>query len=272
MNVFVFDIETVPDVSGGRRLLELPDSLTDEAVADAMLAQRRQATGGSDFLRLHLHRIAVISIAMRSGDRFKVWSLGDGGDDEAEILRRFFEGIERFPPTLVSWNGGGFDLPVIHYRAMLHGVPAPRYWETGATEQSFRWNNYLNRFHERHTDLMDVLAGYQARANAPLDEIAALCGFPGKMGMSGGKVWDAIQQGDFAAVRDYCETDVLNTYLVFLRFQLLRGHLSGGDYARECGLVRETLAADGRAHLQQFLDAWPVGPLEQATAEPDQES
>ncbi len=272
MNVFVFDIETVPDVSGGRRLLDLSDTIGDDDVAEAMFASRRGETGGSDFLRLHLHRIAVISIAMRSGDRFKVWSLGDGGDDEADILRRFFEGIERFTPTLVSWNGSGFDLPVIHYRAMLHGVPAPRYWETGATEQSFRWNNYLNRFHDRHTDLMDVLAGYQARANAPLDEIAALCGFPGKMGMSGGKVWETIRQGGFDQVRDYCETDVLNTYLVFLRFQLLRGHLTGEEYASECALVRETLAEDGRAHFRQFLDAWPASRLELAAGEPDQES
>ncbi|MCC5857433.1 MAG: 3'-5' exonuclease [Ectothiorhodospiraceae bacterium] len=264
MNVFAFDIETIPDVDGGRRLLDLPDTLSDAQVAEALFAQRRQATGGSDFLRLHLHRIAVISVALRTGERFRVWSLGDGDDDEAGILRRFFEGIERFTPTLVSWNGSGFDLPVIHYRAMLHGVPAPRYWETGASEQSFRWNNYLNRFHDRHTDLMDVLAGYQPRANAPLDEIATLCGYPGKMGMSGGQVWEAILAGHFDQVRDYCETDVLNTYLVFLRFQLIRGHLDAAGYARECGVVRETLAQENRAHFRRFLDAWPPSPLEQA--------
>lgn len=271
MNVFAFDIETIPDIAGGRRLLQLPDTLSDAEVAEALFAQRRQATGGSDFLRLHLHRISVISIALRAGDRFRVWSLGGGGQDEAEILGRFFEGIERFTPTLVSWNGSGFDLPVIHYRAMLHGVQAARYWETGATEQSFRWNNYLNRFHDRHTDLMDVLAGYQPRANAPLDEIASLCGFPGKMGMSGGRVWDAIQAGEFDRVRDYCETDVLNTYLVFLRFQLIRGHLDNAGYARECALVRECLTEDRRPHFRQFLDAWPMSALEQGPSGPEGE-
>ncbi len=266
MNVFAFDIETIPDVDGGRRLLDLPDTLSDAEVAEALFAQRRQATGGSDFLRLHLHRIAVISVALRTGERFRVWSLGDPDNDEAEILRRFFEGIERFTPTLVSWNGSGFDLPVIHYRAMLHGVSAPRYWETGASEQSFRWNNYLNRFHDRHTDLMDVLAGYQPRANAPLDEISTLCGYPGKMGMSGGQVWETILAGDFDRVRDYCETDVLNTYLVFLRFQLIRGHLDAAGYARECALVRDTLAEDDRDHFRRFLDAWKRSPLEQMPA------
>lgn len=263
MSVFVFDIETVPDVAGLRALHGLHD-LDDAGVVEAGRALRRQETGGSDFLRLHLHRVVVISIAMRSGDRFRVWSLGEGGDDEADVIQRFYDGIDRFAPTLVSWNGSGFDLPVLHYRALHHGLSAPRYWETGASEQSFRWNNYLNRFHERHTDLMDMLAGFQPRANAPLDEIASLCGFPGKMGMSGGQVHEAIAAGDFAGVRDYCETDVLNTYLVWLRFQLLRGHLDRAGYARECGIVRETLEADGRDHFRAFLEAWPRGALEEA--------
>ncbi|WP_290647696.1 3'-5' exonuclease [Aquisalimonas sp.] len=264
MTIFAFDIETVPDLDGLRRLYGL-DGLDDASVAEAGFSLRRQETGGSDFLRLHLHRVVVISIAMRSGERFKIWSLGQGDDDEAEVIQRFYDGIERFTPTLVSWNGSGFDLPVLHYRALRHGLSSPRYWETGATEQTFRWNNYLNRFHERHTDLMDMIAGYQPRANAPLDEIATLCGFPGKMGMSGSQVHQAIESGAFDSVRDYCETDALNTYLVWLRFQLLRGHLDRPGYARECAIVRETLAGDGRAHLRQFLDAWPMDSVEQGT-------
>lgn len=265
MNVFVFDIETIPDVQGGRRLLGL-DGLDDDATVEAMSALRRQETGGSDFQRLHLHRVAVISIAMRSGDRFKVWSIGEADSPEADILQRFFEGIERFTPNLVSWNGSGFDLPVLHYRAMLHGISAPRYWETGASEQTFRWNNYLNRFHDRHLDLMDVLAGYQSRANCALDELATLCGFPGKMGMAGDKVWDAIRTGNFNRVRDYCETDVLNTYLVYLRFQFMRGHLDAEAYRQECALVRDTLSEQDKPHFRAFLEAWRPGPLELAGA------
>ncbi len=260
-NIFVFDIETIPDVVGGRRVHDL-DGLTDADAAQAMFALRRQETGGSDFLKLHLHKIAVISIAARMGERFKVWSLGEADGDERDIIARFFEGIERYTPTLVSWNGCGFDLPVLHYRALLHGVSAPRYWENGNTDQSFRWNNYLSRFHERHTDLMDVLAGYQGRAVSPLDEIATLCGFPGKMGMSGAKVWDSILAGDFAGVRNYCETDVLNTYLVYLRFELMRGRLSPEEYRRECARVRESLEMENKPHLTEFLNAWRESAME----------
>lgn len=254
MNVFAFDIETVPDVTGGRRLHGL-EGLDDHDAAEAMLAMRREENG-SDFLRLPLHRIVVISVAALIGDKFTVFSLGNGGDDEAEVIQRFYEGIERYVPRLVSWNGSGFDLPVLHYRALIHGISAPRYWEVGDQDREFRFNNYHNRFHDRHTDLMDVLAGYSGRAVAPLDQVATLCGLPGKLGMSGARVRETIEQGDFAAVRDYCEHDVLNTYLLWLRFELMRGALDSEGYDLACQRVHEALVDAGKPHLDQFLAAW----------------
>jgi predicted PolB exonuclease-like 3'-5' exonuclease len=255
MNIFVFDIETVPDVEGARRLYALED-LDDAAVAEIMFSKHRREPRSIDFVRLHLHRIVAISVALRSSDRFKVWSLGDLSSLEKELVQRFFDGIERFIPTLVSWNGGGFDLPVIHYRALFHGIAGPHYWEIGDEDQSFRWNNYLNRYHQRHLDLMDMLSGYQTRAAAPLDEVASLLGLPGKMGMSGTKVWDLFQSGEIEAIRNYCETDVLNTYLIFLRFELIRGHINQDTYEQECQLVRKVIEAESKAHFLEFLRLW----------------
>jgi predicted PolB exonuclease-like 3'-5' exonuclease len=254
MNLFVFDIETIPDVDSGRRLYDL-DDLEDREVAEIMFHKQRQASG-NDFLRHHLHRVVAISVALRNAERFKLWSLGDAQSPEKELIQRFFDGLERYSPTLVSWNGSGFDLPVLHYRSLLHGIVAARYWETGADDASFRWNNYLNRFHERHTDLMDVLAGHQARAGVALDQMALLLGFPGKLGMHGSLVWERYLDGDIEAIRDYCETDVLNTFLVYLRFELVRGHLTEAAYERECGIVRNALEDDGRSHVAEFLCAW----------------
>jgi len=138
----------------------------------------------------------------------------------------------------------------------MHGLSAPRYWETGASDREFRFNNYHNRFHDRHTDLMDVLAGYSGRAVAPLDQIATLCGLPGKLGMSGADVRHQVEAGNFAAVRDYCEHDVLNTYLLWLRFRRLRGELDDTDHDRECARVRDALQEADKPHLRQFIDAW----------------
>lgn len=255
MNIFVFDIETVPDIESGRSLMGL-SHLSDKDVANIMFQQRRQETGGSEFLRHHLHKIVAISIVLRTSDRLKVWSLGEIDSPEPELIQRFFDGIDRFVPVLVSWNGGGFDLPVLHYRSLLHGIAAPRYWDTGDEDRDFKWNNYISRYHARHTDLMDVLAGYQPRANAPLDEIASMLGFPGKMGMSGDKVWENYMAGNLEGIRNYCETDVLNTYLVYLRFELIRGHLDQASYLKEISLVRDTLEAESKPHFAEFLGHW----------------
>jgi len=257
MNALIFDIETVPDVALGRRLYAL-EGLPDEEVAKAMFALRRQDSGG-EFLPLEQHRVVAISCVLRSREGLKVWSLGDLSSSEAELIERFFDGIERFSPDLVSWNGCGFDLPVLNYRALLAGVQAPRYWETGEADQSFRYNNYLSRFHWRHIDLMDVLSGFQARGRVSLANVACLLGLPGKLGFSGAKVWDEYRAGNLLGIRRYCETDVLNTYLVYLRFELLRGRLTRERYAEEVERVKELLRAGKEPHFAEFLRVWERG-------------
>ena len=122
MNILVFDIETVPDTALGRRLFGLHD-LSDEQVAQIMFTKRRQESG-SEFLSHEQHRVIAISVVMRSRDSLKLWSLGDEAASEKELIERFFEGLDKFTPDLVSWNGAGFDLPVLHYRSLLHGITA----------------------------------------------------------------------------------------------------------------------------------------------------
>jgi predicted PolB exonuclease-like 3'-5' exonuclease len=103
---------------------------------------------------------------------------------------------------------------------------------------------------------MDLLALYQPRNNVPLDEMAKLIGFPGKLGMDGAQVWGAYLGGRLREIRSYCETDAANTYLLYLRFQLLRGVFDATQYARETELVRLTLGRTADAHWREFLDAW----------------
>ena len=253
--VLVFDIEAVPDTEGLRRIHNLGPELAAGDIAEMAFQSRRQAVG-SDFLQLHLQKVVAISCALRDKEDFRVWSLGSVADSEADLIRRFFEGIEKYSPQLVSWNGGGFDLPVLHYRSLVHGIVARRYWDLGEDDRDFKWNNYLSRYHTRHLDLMDILALYQPRANAPLDELAKLMGYPGKLGMDGSQVWRAFQAGEIAAIRNYCETDVVNTYLVYLRFQLMRGILDNEQYQRECELVRFTLSKSSEPHWQEFTSHW----------------
>jgi len=253
--ILAFDIETVPDIAGLRLLHGIDPKVSDHDVAEFALRERR-AQAGHDFLPLHQHRVVAIACALREEETFRCWSLGSSSDGEEELIRRFFDGIEKYTPQLVSWNGGGFDLPVLHYRCLVHGIAAPRYWEWGDDDRDFRGNNYVSRYHRRHIDLMDLLGMYQPRNYVPLDQLSRLAGFPGKLGMDGSKVWEAYQGGRIEEIRNYCETDTANTYLVFLKFQLVRGAYDEARYERELDVVRNTLAKSKDAHWQEFLRRW----------------
>ena len=255
--VLVFDLETVPDVAGIRRIHDAPSSLSDADVL-AWFSQKRRAATGTDFAPLYLQKVVAIGCALRTAQDLRIWSIGELDDPEPELIRRFFDGIDKFTPQLVSWNGGGFDLPVLNHRALIHGITAEKYWDWGDQDRDFKFNSYLGRYHTRHLDLMDVLAMYQPRANAGLDAMARLCGFPGKLGMDSSEVAAAVARGELAEVRNYCETDVLNTYLVYQRFRLLRGELSAGEYSTEIAQVRERIGASTAPHWLAFMAAWTV--------------
>ena len=253
--ILVFDIETIPDLAGLRRTHDIPASLPDDAVL-AWYAQRRRAQTGGDFVPLHFQRVVAIACALRDEAGFKIGSVGTLDDPEPVLIRRFFDLIDKHTPQLVSWNGGAFDLPVLNYRALVHGVTASRFWDWGDDDREFRFNGYLNRFHTRHLDLMDVLAMYQPRAGAGLAAMARLCGFPGKLGMDGGSVHGAVRAGKLDEVRRYCETDVLNTHLLYQRFRLLRGEIEAAEYASEIALARARIAAIPAPHWAEFIAAW----------------
>lgn len=251
----VFDLETIPDAQGLRTLGDYDPAMSDEQVIEAAL-QARMQTHGNEFLPLHLHKIAVIGCVFRDDNGFRVKTLGQADDPESVLINGFFKTIERYTPRLISWNGSGFDLPVLHYRSLINGVQAARYWDMGEDDRDFKYNNYISRYHNRHIDLMDLLAKYNGRANAPLDDLAKLCGFPGKLGMDGSQVWRAWSGGKADEVRAYCETDVVNTWLVYCRFRFMRGELDQTSYEAEVNLVRETLSASDDAHWKEYMAVW----------------
>lgn len=262
MNVLAFNIETIPDIDGGQRIHQL-QGLDDSSTAKALFHLQQQQTG-SRVLPLYLQRIAAISVVYRGisdnmDNEVKVLSLGNPDSNEAELLRLFFDKIEARTPTLVSWNGTGFDLPVIHYRSLKNNVVAAGYWETGENNHSFRHDNYLSRYHDRHTDLMDVLSSYNESMGAPLNDIALMLGFPGKQGLDDDEMWESFQQGKVDEIRHYSETAVLNTYLVYLQFQAIRGKLSADDLVAEHELLKTSLKSTQEKHLTEFAQAWEAG-------------
>jgi predicted PolB exonuclease-like 3'-5' exonuclease len=215
------------------------------------VAFRRAASPGRDFLQPHLQRVVVISCVLRDDEGVRVFSVGEPDTGEKETIQRFFEGINKYVPQIVSWNGRGFDLPVLVARGLIHGVTAATFWDTGADNKDFRFSNYISRFHDRHLDLMDVLAMYGFRGS-PLDDVAQLSGFPGKIGMDGSEVWPAAQKANYASAR-LCEADVA-AYLpsTCASDDALRTRRSATPRMRAAAHA----ARSARAHWQKFLSLW----------------
>jgi predicted PolB exonuclease-like 3'-5' exonuclease len=235
--IVVFDIETIPD-------------------ADHHI--------GEDMPKALFHKIVAISYLRASvvesdGDRhFAIDLLKTGGDvtsPEKELVAGFWQFIEKVKPRLVTFNGRGFDLPVLKYRALKHGIAAPWF-----AQGEGKWDNYSGRYSvDWHCDLMDALADFGASKACKLSEISSLLGVPSKLGIDGSLVKEYVESGRLAEIRNYCETDVLATYLVFLRFALFRGELTLAGFAASMANVRDhlTIEARTRPHLGLFLDAWP---------------
>lgn len=255
MTILVFDIETIPDIQLGKTIFNI-DNSNDDDTYKAMMYLHRQNNPNSKILPLFLHKIVAISITLKSHNKFKVWSLGTEKSDEKDLLIRFFEGLDKYTPILISWNGSNFDLPVIQYRALKHGITSHIYWETGQSNSNFRWNNYLNRYHERHTDLMDVLASYSPKAFSSLQNISHLVKLPGKMGLDGSKVYESYKNNDIKSIRNYCEIDVLNTYLIFLRFELIKGNHTTKEYLEEIEQIQNYLKSTNEDHFIKYLEEW----------------
>lgn len=237
----VFQIKTIPDTDGLRLLYDLPKNTSAEDIANIALHQQRQQNG-TELLPLHLQRICAISCALREGENFKVWSLADANasdvqPSEVDLIQDFFAVLKQYKPQIISWNGKAFDLPVLNYRALIHGVDASAYLALSAD----------------NLDLATNLSMFNQADNVPLNDLAKLCGFSGKLGAAVINTWNAYKAGGIGTVCHDCETDVANTYLLFLRFQLMRGQLSCASYEVEIELVRDTLNAP---QWLKFLAAW----------------
>jgi hypothetical protein len=257
--IAAFDIETIPDPAAGRRLLGL--SGTDAEVVAAMVERRRLETDGrSDYPELPLHRIVTIGVAWLDPGtgRFKLGTCGADTTDERTMLDAFFDVFRRAreAPRIVSWNGNGFDLPVIRYRAMMHGLAAP---ELHRTDGEWRWNNYQNRYHDMHVDLMDTVGGYGASKWISLDLLSQAMGLPGKRFVEE-PVYAHVLRGEHALVRDYCKLDVVHTLLLYLVWEVHRGRLSHEALRHHLATICQALggeAYEGWRDVCAVLATWP---------------
>jgi predicted PolB exonuclease-like 3'-5' exonuclease len=248
--LLTLDLETIPDEALVSAVGE-PGRPYDEQLSRLLAARRVQSGGKSDFLPLPYHRpVAACWLeAEEIGATVRLVDLGrwtDEGDDEAAFLSQTWERLEG--RTLVTFHGRGFDLPVLELRSLKLGVPAPVHFAGG-------------RGPERHVDLYEALSR-GGSAPAPLDLYAKLVGLPGKEDTAGKDVPRLHAQRAFDRIAAYCMTDVVQTFLLFLRWRLLEGALTPQGYAQSVASARarlkalfaERLRPSERALLDAFLE------------------
>lgn len=244
MNVLVFDIQTIADLDTARKMYRL-DDLSDKDVANVMLHKQRQGKGNDD-MPLHLQKIVALSVVLRSADTLSICTLGTEDDAEQTLLQQFYAMNERHLPKLVCWNGQSKVYPVLHYRTLLHSINASVYWQQ-------EMNSSLTR---RHVDLQTMISGTQSNNETQLNDLVALLELPVGLGANQLDCLDEYLSGRLSRIRDRSEVDAVNAYLIYLRFELIRGHISHSVYEHECNVVRKTLQHEMKPHLNQFLAQW----------------
>jgi 3'-5' exonuclease len=215
-DVMVWDLETIPDIAGFARANNLVGKLPDEI----------RAAMGDEFPKLIYHSIICIGalVATRTANGYEIQVVGAphvGQRTEKELIESFVNKIARLSPQLVSYNGGAFDLPVLRYRAMIHNVFAP-----GMHNRA-----YYHRYTEDNVDLCDVLSSFSYGGKVKLDELSRIMGLPGKPdGIDGSQVEAFFNAGRIQEIADYCRSDVINTYRLWLRHELFRGRMDHAQF------------------------------------------
>lgn len=263
-NLFVFDIETIPDLNSAKNLLDLPNASRDELREGLVKYHLDLTDQKNSFLRQPFHQIVSISFLEAeivrdfSGQEFyRIIDIRSGGDlksSEADLVRGFFTHLKKNFSRLVSFNGKGFDLPVLKYAAMKHEVEASWLYKKGD-----KWNNYSQRYSlDWHCDLADAFSDFGTSARVKMNELCAAFNLPGKIGVDGSQVTTMFDDGKLQEIRDYCETDVINTYLLYLVYQHHNGSLSKDSLVKCKEELREFLQkkADQKSNFREFLSAW----------------
>ena len=223
-SVIIWDLETIPDLHGFAAANDLVGK-TDAEIREVL---------GSKFPKHIYHSILCIGalVAYRENDHWVVDALGAphiGERTEKQLITAFCDKIAELTPQLITFNGNSFDLPVLRYRAMINEVSAPGLF----------FRPYFNRYTEDALDLCDVLSSFAPHTKASLNELSKIMGMPGKPdNIDGSEVEQYFLDGKIKEIADYCETDVVNTYRVWLRYELFRGRLDeDGFKASELNLI-----------------------------------
>ena len=266
--LWAFDIEWVPDAVAGRKIYDLPETLSEKEVWDVMW---KEAGGDSDnprpFLKTALCRIVSIAAVVRKvvdgRSKLLLMSLPDNptnseGQNEARIIQRFLDGVGRGRPQLVGYNSINADVKILIQRGVANGINAGGFSER--PNKPWEGFDYFSKASEGHVDLSNIVGGW-GKSMPSLNEMATISGIPGKLDMSGSDVADKWLDGELEQIVQYNELDALTTYLLWLRLAHFGGHFNDEEYRKEQQILKDLLLENvvQNPHLQTYLDHWTLG-------------
>ena len=250
--ICIFDCETIPDASLVRKSFGLEG--TDAEVSEqAFILQEEKS--GSSFLPLPFHQVVAISAVMTDdfGAFQKVSSIE--GENEGAMIKSFLNFIDKHNPKLVSFNGRNFDIPMLMIRAMKYNLSCHAFFEVeNKMLNKSKWDNYRYRFsHKFHVDLMDHISEFGAARGLNLNTLCTMMGIPGKFDVSGDQVHKLFYDKKITEIKEYCESDVLNTYWLYLKYELLKGNITKEDYFGYLHLMSEGISEE-KSYASVFVD------------------
>lgn len=254
----IFDIETVGDGDLIRRVRFPDEQLTPREAVQKYRRTLLEETG-RDVLPLTFVLPVSVAVAKVAEDfrLIDILVLDSPEFRPQEIVRRFWQGWNHYErPTFVTFNGRGYDLPVMEVCAFRFGISLPAWFNV----DSRSFEQCRNRYNQdAHLDLQDLLSNFGAfRMSGGLNMLANLLHKPGKSGIDGSQVQELYDQGRADLINDYCRCDVLDTYFVFLRTQVLLGRLTLQDEQTLVDNARELLVSHAAEHpaYQHYLQTW----------------
>ncbi|MBK6749316.1 MAG: ribonuclease H-like domain-containing protein [Acidobacteria bacterium] len=270
-----YDLEWVPDAAGARRLYNLPDDTTEIDAMQQLWEHSPQYDADKNprpFLKYMFSRVVSIAflsrrVVYREGERMIEFGLNSlpklplvvEDVNEAEIIQQFLYFVGKRRPQLVGYNSAESDLQVLIQRGMINEVTAPEFSERPA--KPWEGPDYFDsRNSEAHLDILKKLSG--GAMTPRLDELAKLCGYPGKIDVKGDQVTDLWLERDITKIIEYNQIDTLNTYLVWLRLVYFAGKMTEEEYFDETEQFRTFLEVEAekeeKAFLTQFTEQWPL--------------
>jgi len=270
-----FDLEWVPDAAGAKRLFELPDETTELEAMQALWEHSPQYDAEKNprpFLKYMFSRVVSIAFlsrrsVLRDGERVTEFSLNSlpklplevDDVDETSIIDRFLYILGERCPQLVGFNSAESDLQVLIQRGLINEITAPAFCKR--PNKPWEGPDYFDsRNSEAHFDILTKFSN-RGGMSPRLDELAKMCGFPGKIDVKGDQVTDLWLARDLTKIVEYNQIDTLNTYLVWLRLVYFAGQLSEEDYINEQEQFREFLESETekpeKTFINDFLAKWP---------------